>query len=45
MGPVVVVDKDTGRVLNVQNNILKAYNKKTMYNVSDFFTDLTISLI
>jgi len=44
-GPVTVIDKGTGQTLNVQSNVLKAFDQKTIYNVSDFFTDLTVSLI
>ena len=45
MGQVVVIDKDTGRSLSVVNNVLNAVNRKTIYNVQDYMSDITVSLI
>jgi len=38
-------DKLTGRPLSMKNNVLPAINDHTIYNVSDYFNDVTISMI
>lgn len=45
LGPVAIFDKTTGLQLSSQYNVLKRYDKQTIYNIADFFSDITVTLI